>query len=102
MAKTTDAEPHDIQKEIGLIAWKELAHFFAQGVAVAVHAELDLAHVALQFTGNNTEAVKTWMQEGKVARVSDEQACAWFDANAPVQAIVISPWVLVQDVKINK
>ncbi len=92
MAQATENIPSEITKEIGLIAWKELAHFFAQGVAIAVHAELDLAHVALQFTGNNTEAVNAWMQEGKVAKVSDEQARTWFDTDATVKAIVISPW----------
>jgi hypothetical protein len=96
MAQTTGDIPSEIKNEIGLIAWKELAHFFAQGAAVAINIELDLADVALQFTRNNTTAVSTWMQEGKVAKVSDDLARAWFDADATVRAIVVSPWVLVQ------
>jgi hypothetical protein len=38
------------------------------------------------------------MSAGKVSRVSDEQAKTWFAADATVAAIVISPWVLVQEV----
>lgn len=99
MSNTSNDLPAEIKKEIGLIAWKDLAHFFAQGSAVAIHTELDLAEVALQFTHNNTAAVSTWMREGKVAKVSDEQARAWFDADQAVRAIVISPWVLVQEIE---
>ena len=96
MSQTTDGIPAEIQTEIGLIAWKELTLFFAQGAAIAINIDLDLADVAQQFTRDNTAAVSTWMQEGKVAKVSDELARAWFDAGATVRAIVVSPWVLVQ------
>ncbi len=92
---------HTIRNEIGLIAWKELARFFAQGTAVAVNIELDLADVALQFSRDNTAAVSAWMKEGKIARVSDELAGAWFDAGATVRAIVVNPWVLVQAADAN-
>jgi len=101
MAQTTKDIPAEIHNEIGLIAWKELAHFFAQGAAIAIHIELDLADVALQLTRNNTAAVSAWMQEDKVAKVSDELARAWFDADATVRAIVVSPWVLVQAAEAN-
>lgn len=96
MTDTIRGDPAEIMKEIGLISWKELSRFFAQGNAIAIHIELDLADVALQFSRDNTEAVSTWMQEGKVARVPDELARAWFEADATVRAIVVNPWVLVQ------
>ena len=99
MAEETENINAEIQKGIGLIAWKELARFFAQGAAIAINIELDLANVALHFSRNNSTAVSNWMQEGKVARVSDELASAWFDADATVRAVVVSPWVLVQTAK---
>jgi len=101
MAQNNVEIPPEIQNEIGLIAWKELALFFAQGAAIAVNIDLDLADVALQFTRNNTAAVSAWMQEGKVAKVSDELARAWFDVGATVRAIVVHPWVLVQAAEAN-
>ena len=87
-----------IRGEIGIIAWAALTRFFAAGTAVAVDAELNLADVAFEFSQNNTATVQQWMSAGKVSRVSDEQAKTWFATDATVAAIVISPWVLVQEV----
>ena len=89
-----------IKEEIGIIAWSSLARFFAGGTAVAIDAVLDLAEVAFQFSQNNSAAVEQWMREGKLSKVSDEQAKTWFETDATVAAIVISPWVLVREVKI--
>jgi hypothetical protein len=91
----------NIKKEIGIIAWTALARFFAAGTAVAVDAELNLADVAFGFSQNNTAAVQQWMMGGKVSRVSDEQAKTWFEADATVAAVVVNPWVLVQEVKMG-
>jgi hypothetical protein len=87
-----------IKGEIGIIAWAALARFFAAGTAVAVDAELNLAEVAFRFSKNNTAAVQQWMSAGKISKVSDEQAKTWFETDATVAAVVISPWVLVQEV----
>ena len=87
-----------IKGEIGIIAWKELARFFAAGTAVAIDAELNLADVACQFAQDSSTIVALWLREGKVSKVSDEQAKTWFETDATVAAIVISPWVLVQTV----
>jgi hypothetical protein len=90
-----------IRGEIGVIAWKELARFFASGTAVAVDAELSLADVACQFAQNSSGIVEQWMRHGKVGRVSDEQAKIWFETDATVAAVVVSPWVLVQEVQME-
>jgi hypothetical protein len=89
-----------IKQEIGIIAWTALARFFAGGTAVVIDAELDLADAAFQFSKNNRAVVEQWMSAGKVSKVTDEQAKKWFEADATVAAIVISPWVLVQEVTI--
>ncbi|MCX5900530.1 MAG: DUF2288 family protein, partial [Proteobacteria bacterium] len=73
-----------IRGEIGIIAWAALARFFAAGTAVAVDAELNLADVAFQFSKNNTAEVHQWMSAGNIRRVTDEQAKAWFAADATV------------------
>jgi hypothetical protein len=87
-----------IQSEIGQIPWNELARFFAQGAAIAVSPDIDLADAALQFTNDNSSLVRQWMQDGKVVKVSDELAKVWFESQATVRAIVVNPWVLVQSV----
>jgi hypothetical protein len=101
----TDAEKlqallrEEIHAETSTIAWSELQRFFAAGKAVAVSNDLDLIEVALQVSNDNSAVVKQWMDEGKVAPVSDDQARYWFESDATVWAVVVKPWVLVQDIK---
>jgi hypothetical protein len=40
--------------------------------------------------------VAQWLEAGQIARVSDEQALAWYEADADVWAVVARPYVLVQ------
>lgn len=88
-----------VNLETSLIAWKELQRFFASGAAVAVSAELDLVEVAFQISEDNKAQVAQWMNAGLLGRVTDEQALAWFEADADVWAVVVSPYVLVQSVE---
>ena len=85
-----------VNLETARIAWKELQRFFAGGVAIHVGDELDLVEVAFQMSQDNAEQVQNWMLEGKIGKVTDEQAQAWFDVDALVWAVVVSPYVLVQ------
>lgn len=85
-----------INLETSRIAWKELQRFFASGAAIAVDSGLDLVEVAFQISEDNAAQVSEWMQSGRVARVSDVQAQAWFEADAEVWAVVVRPYVLVQ------
>ncbi len=82
--------------ETARIAWRELQRFFASGAAIFVGNELDLVEVAFQVSEDNKEQVAAWMEAGLVARVTDEQALAWYEADADMWAVVVSPYVLVQ------
>ncbi len=88
----------EIHAETSKIAWSELQRFFAAGKAIFVAVDLDLIEVALQIANDNSAIVKQWMEQGKVAPVSDDQARYWFDSDATVWAVVVKPWVLVQDI----
>lgn len=86
-----------INLETSQIAWKELQRFFAGGLAVCVAADLDLIDVAYQFALDNKEQVTLWMASGQLALVSDRQALDWLAADAEVWAVVVKPWILVQE-----
>lgn len=88
-----------VNMETSRIAWKELQRFFASGVAVAVSAKLDLVEVAMQMHGDNKTQFENWLAEGSIAKVTDEQAAAWLATEAEVWAVVVSPWVLVQQIE---
>jgi hypothetical protein len=85
-----------VNLETARIAWKELQRFFASGAAIHVSVDLDLVEVAYQMSQDNTAQIRQWMLDGKLGKVSDEQAAAWIGTDAMVWAVVVSPWVLVQ------
>ncbi|HEX5363690.1 MAG TPA: DUF2288 domain-containing protein [Gallionella sp.] len=91
-----DINRTSINLETSRIAWKELQRFFASGAAVAVSPELDLVDVAFQISEDNRSQVEQWLVAGLVGKVTDEQALAWFEADADVWAVVVNPYVLVQ------
>ena len=82
--------------ETAQIRWHELQRFFASGNAIAVDPSLDLIQVATQITKDNAALVKSWMNAGLVDAVKDSQAQAWYEQDELVWALVIKPWVLVQ------
>lgn len=87
-----------VNRETSQIAWKDLQRYFAGGVALAVADDLDLVEVAFQVSEDNAMQIQQWMAAGKFGKVSDEQAGLWFETDALLWAVVISPWVLVQQV----
>lgn len=100
MTEPDELDPVSAEKinlETSLIAWKELEKFFASGATIKVDANLDLIQVALEMAKDNTELISNWMSENKLAPVSDRQAQNWHDENRSVWAVIIKPWVLVQD-----
>jgi len=82
--------------ETAQIPWHELQRFFASGHAIAVDESLDLIHVATQITNDNATQIKNWMNAGLVDAVNDSQAKIWYEKDALVWALVVKPWVLVQ------
>jgi hypothetical protein len=88
-----------VNMETSRIHWKELQRFFASGVAVEVNSKLDLVEVAFQMHSDNKAQFKTWLTTGMLGKVTDEQALAWLAADAEVWAVVVSPWVLVQEIQ---
>ena len=92
-----DTELHDkINRETGRIPWSELERHFAQGNVIYISEELDLIDVALRISHDDKASIARWMNEGKVAKVSDLQARTWTAAGASLWASVVHPFILVQ------
>lgn len=91
--------PEKLMLETAKIPWKELQYFFAAGHAVYVAAELDLISVAHHIANDDRDIVENWMNTGKINNVSNDQARSWYQNEALVWAVVVKPWVLIQDEK---
>lgn len=98
-AKLEEIYRAKVNMETAQIPWRELQRFFASGAAISVNVDLDLVEVAYQISEDNAAQVSLWLDSGQIAKVSDEQALAWHEANALVWAVVAKPYVLVQATK---
>lgn len=87
-----------VNMETSRIEWKELQRFFTSGVAVKVSSKLDLVEIALQIHEDNKTQFENWLAAGMIGKVTDEQAAAWLAADTEIWAVVVSPWVLVQEI----
>ena len=94
---TLELEKAKVNLETSLISWLELQRFFAAGLAITVHKDLDLIEVAYQFSIDNKTVVEDWLTSKQIAPVSDAQASQWYEYKAEVWAVVVKPWILVQD-----
>lgn len=83
--------------ETARISWKELQLFFAKGQVVEVVNSLDLVAVATAFASDNAAQCKMWLESGEVRRAPDESARLWAQDDSHLWAVVVAPWVLVQN-----
>ena len=83
--------------ETSRIHWHELQTYFARGHVVRVAPDLDLLEVAEELAADNTSCFEQWMSSGQVGDVAPQTAQQWFNANTELWAVVVAPWVLVQD-----
>lgn len=87
-----------VNLETAQMNWREMQRYFASGAALYVAPELDLVETAYQMSVDNTVQIQQWMAAEQFGKVTDDQAQTWWDADAQLWAVVVSPWVLVQPV----
>jgi len=85
-----------VNRETARLPWSELAKHYAAGTVVFVADDLDLVDVAVRISHDDKANIVQWMAAGKIAKVSDQQALEWHEANAALWTAVVSPFVLVQ------
>ena len=90
-------EKEKVNLETAKIYWSELQRFFAKGEAVWISNELDLVEVGYQFSLDNKADIQNWLENKQLGLVTDEQALRWFETNAELWAVVVKPWILVQE-----
>ena len=83
--------------ETASITWKELQPFFAKGALLWVEPEQDLIAVAVAFAQNDKAAVAGWLDREDVAKVAESRALDLFTRDPALWAVVVAPWVLIQE-----
>jgi hypothetical protein len=83
--------------ETASITWTELQPFFAKGALLWVELPLDLIEVAEAVAENDAARVSVWLADGQVGKVSETKALELVEADPPLWAVVVAPWVLIQN-----
>jgi len=89
----------DLHLETARVYWQELETHFARGVVVWVDSELDLVEGATCFANDDKAAVEQWINQGKVQHLGMEIAKDWGGREPELWAVVVAPWVVVQERK---
>lgn len=83
--------------ETAKIDWQDLERFFAQGKLLSVARDLDLVSVAEAVASDDAARVTQWLSAGLVARMQAATASDYAARNPELWAVVVSPWVCVQE-----
>jgi len=86
-----------LNAQTGRIDWPELSRHFARGVVVCVHGGEDLVHVAEAFVGDRADEIERLYAARRLHRASDADARRWQAEATGFWAVVVAPWVLVQE-----
>ena len=83
--------------ETSTIEWKALEKFFAKGELLYVDAQLDLIEAAQAVSQDDASKVGGWMASGTLNKLSDTQALDFAERDPQLWAVVVSPWILIQE-----
>lgn len=86
-----------LNAETARVSWSELERHFARGAVVTVRRGLDLVDVAAAFVEDDRDRVSGWMSTGAVRTTSESDAQRWVRRDPALWAVVVAPWVLVQE-----
>ena len=91
-----------LNQETGKLGWADVERHFARDVVVKIEAGLDLVEVAAVMVEDDKPSFIRWMETGQVARATLDDALRWQSAQAEFWAIVIAPWLLVQEIGVQQ
>lgn len=83
--------------ETAPITWQELQPFFARGALLLVEGSQDLIEVAQAVAQNDQAKVAAWLADGQLRKVDDSRAEDLLARDPQLWAVVVAPWVLVQE-----
>jgi hypothetical protein len=97
--ESIDLARQRLNLETGRITWEALQRHFARGVLYKVEPGTDLVEVAARIAEDDRDRVSRWLAEGVLARATDDDATGWLARGAEFWAVVLAPWVLVQEIR---
>ncbi len=99
MTTPSDLLRAKLNLETAQLPWSELERHFARGDVIKVAIGIDLIEAALNVAENKVDSVQAWLAEGRIARAEMSDAEDWHARQPMFWAVVVAPWVLVQEVQ---
>ncbi len=88
----------ELAKMVDEAEWDWLMPHAQRDAIVLVNAGLDLVEVGVAIVNDNTSTVERWIIEQLLHKPSPEQLADWAgDRNRRFNALIVQPYVLVQD-----
>jgi len=87
----------DLNLETARVYWQELETHFARGVVIQVASHLDLVEVATALANDDKQVVENWINRGEVQHLTMPVAKDWSSRDPELWAVVVAPWVVVQE-----
>jgi hypothetical protein len=84
--------------ETGKITWPELQRYFARGVIIILSEGEDLLEVATAISRDDKNEIKGLIDSGRIVRATDEHAKNLQATDPLFWAVVVAPWVVVQEI----
>ena len=95
-------EPIEVLKarlnmETAKIGWTEIQRYFAKGQVFIVAPELDLIDTAARMIQDEKGSVEKWLDQRLILQATTEDAKRWHESDPDLWAVVVAPWILVQE-----
>ena len=97
MSETTQHLHARLNSEAAKIPWRELQRHYARGAIIVAAADLDLIAAAVTLAQDDRDTTEQWTDTGNLRRASDDDARNWLENDTVLWAVVVAPWVLVQE-----
>ena len=98
MTKDNDILHAKLNLETAKIPWRDLQRFFAQGKVLLVSTDHDLVTIAAHIAADQAKVIDSLVKASTLSLVTDEQAKDMIEQDSQVWAVVIAPWVLIQQI----
>jgi len=95
----TETLRQKLNRDTARISWSLLDQYQQQESVIEVSSDLDMIDVACGFAEDNSAQVAAWLEQSQISKVSEEQARLWKEEDREIWAVVVAPWVLVQEKK---
>lgn len=100
--RTFQSMTEKLHSETALMHWLDLQTFFAKGMVLSIDKSLDLIKTAVLFAEDMADDLAPQIESEMITHPSNDQARAWYEENIELWTVVVAPYILVQEQKVQE